>query len=79
MFADRSGRSSLMTSAMAQAAAFLDVVGNGQGGDHDGQARFDRVAGAGRARRSLLAIQRAGPATELPYVPAGSGRPVPDH
>jgi hypothetical protein len=29
-----------------QGAAFLDAVRDGQGGEHDGQMRFDGVAGA---------------------------------
>ena len=35
------------------AAAFLDTVRDGQGGEHDGQVRFDRIAGAVEHRPGL--------------------------
>lgn len=46
MVADRSGRSVFDDVGNGQAAAFLNVVGDGQGGDDDGRVGLDRVAGA---------------------------------
>ena len=57
----RSQRSGLLNDVGdGQAGAFLDVVGYGRGGDHDGQVAFDRVADAVEyqaARRSLFDIR----------------------
>ena len=39
--------------ADGQAGAVLGLAGDGQGGEHDGQVRFDRIAGAVEHRPGL--------------------------
>lgn len=60
MVAERSGSNDVMTFGDGQAAWVLDGVGDGQGGEHDGQVRFDGIGvrwNVGRARRSLSDIR----------------------
>ena len=61
MVAERSGRSCLTTFGDGQSGSRLDGLGDGQGGEHDGQVCLDGVAHAvqhGRAARSDLDIRK---------------------